>query len=100
MVEESFAQLVLGLKAQIEGAGTIVSAATDDLLNHPTRGVGASLQVWKTNVESLMDATFNRIARPVPSAGWIRSSKRPDRPSSRQHEACSTLMPRTPPWPG
>ena len=59
MVEESFAQLVIGLKGQIDGAGTIVSAATDDLLNHPTRGVGAILQSWRTKVEALMDSTFN-----------------------------------------
>lgn len=59
MVEESFAQLLLGLKVHIDGAGTSVAAATDDLLNHPTRGVGANLQAWRTNVESLMDSTFN-----------------------------------------
>jgi len=59
MVDESFAALLLGLKVHIDGAGTTVASATNDLLNHPTRGVGASLQAWRADVEALMDATFN-----------------------------------------
>jgi len=100
MVEESFAQLVLSLKAQIDGAGTIVSAATDELLNHPTRGVGASLQLWRASVETLMEATFNpdratsafgRLDQILADAGHSHS---------RPPAVCSTRMQGTPPWLG
>lgn len=59
MVEDSFAKLQAGLQAQIDGAGSTVSAATGDLLNHPTTGVTASLALWRRDIESLMDSTFN-----------------------------------------
>lgn len=59
MVEDSFAKLQAGLQAQIDGAGSTVSAATGDLLHHPTTGVAASLALWRSNIEGLMDSTFN-----------------------------------------
>lgn len=59
LVEDSFAKLLIGLQAQIDGAGSTVSAATGDLLHHPTTGVTASLANWRSNIESLMDSTFN-----------------------------------------
>ena len=59
LVEDSFGKLLIGLQAQIDGAGSTVSAATGDLLHHPTTGVTASLAQWRSNIESLMDSTFN-----------------------------------------
>lgn len=59
LVEDSFAKLLIGLQTQIDGAGSAVSAVTGDLLHHPTTGVTASLADWRSNIELLMDSTFN-----------------------------------------
>lgn len=81
-------------------AGTIVSAPTDELRNHPTRGAGASLQVWRVSVETLMDATFDPYRATSAFARLNQILADAGQSHSQAAAVCSTRMQRSPPWLG
>lgn len=59
VVENSFAALEAQLRALLDDASARVAGSATDVLDHPERGMAATLGSWKMQVASLLEQTFD-----------------------------------------
>ncbi len=59
VVEQSFAALERQLRDFIDGADARVRGTAADVLDHPERGISATLGSWKADISSLLARTFD-----------------------------------------
>jgi hypothetical protein len=59
LVENSFAALETQLRSLLDDTTTRVTGTTADLLGHPEHGISATLGLWKSDIASLLEQTFD-----------------------------------------